>query len=513
VRRAGGHRPVAVTVGPVPPLGRVIHKARPTHRFTQRGARAPGGLGYVRVVGVAEPGAVLGVGVDKTAHVNCRAVASQEEHVDGCTGGMWRNIGRRDEPAGKTAQALHRLVRVDVCQPTQLAVEDSCLDGGLSPPLVQGQGVVRRQQLRGVHQPISDAASHPARTRVPVPVLALGGGDHAARVDQILPAVLDRHVADTSVAHQHYFWSAVQHCCIVPNSNRQQHPPKSPRHALSRREVRVIAPWHTVRTVLIATDLDGTLVPDGSTSVSAYTAGVLKQVDHAGIPVVFVTGRPLRWMDPFWPHVGQHGLAVVSNGAITFDVHGREVVTMAGIEPALGLDITAAITDAVPGATFAIECLDGIRQDPDFIDRYRVPDGSPRGPLAEIWDAPAVKLLVRHETLGHGEFRDRVIAAVGELAHATWSAPGLVEISCAGVTKASALVALCARLGIASSDVVAFGDMPNDIPMLAWAGTSYAMASAHESVHAVADRIAPPCEDEGVAHVLDTLLGNPGCSD
>jgi hypothetical protein len=74
------------------------------------------------------------------------------------------------------------------------------------------------------------------------------------------------------------------------------------------------------------------------------------------------------------------------------------------------------------------------------------------------------------------------------------------------VTKASALVGLCERLGVAQADVVAFGDMPNDIPMLGWAGTSYAMANAHESVREVADHVAPPCAEEGVAQVLAGLL-------
>ncbi len=259
--------------------------------------------------------------------------------------------------------------------------------------------------------------------------------------------------------------------------------------------------------MLIATDLDGTLVPNAGTSVRPYTAEVLGRVDDAGIPVVFVTGRPLRWMETLWPHIGKHGLAVVSNGAVTYNVHEGEVVTTTGIEPTLGLEIAAAISGAVPGSTFAVEALDGIRQDPDFIERHRAPAGSRRGPLADIWDRPAVKLLVRHETLDHDEFRDRVTAAVGDLANATWSVRGLVEISASGVTKASALAGLCASLGIAASDVVAFGDMPNDIPMLEWAGTSYAVANAHESVLAVADHVAPPCAEEGVAQVLEARLG------
>ena len=258
--------------------------------------------------------------------------------------------------------------------------------------------------------------------------------------------------------------------------------------------------------MLVATDLDGTLVPNDSTSVPPYTAEVLRSADAAGVPIVFVTARPLRWMDPLWQYVGRHGLAIVSNGAITYDVHAREVLTVTGLEADHGLDVVAAISAAVPGSAFAIECVDGIRLDPAYDEPYPVPDGSPRGPMAEVWDRPAVKLLVRHPERADDAFREAVTVAVGDLATATWSGPGLVEVSAAGVTKASALVGLCERLGVSRDDVVAFGDMPNDIPMLTWAGTSYAMANAHESVREIADHVAPPCADEGVARVLAGLL-------
>lgn len=258
--------------------------------------------------------------------------------------------------------------------------------------------------------------------------------------------------------------------------------------------------------MLIATDLDGTLVPPGSTAPGGLTADVLARVDAADVPVVFVTARPLRWMDGFWPHVGRHGMAIVSNGAIVYDVHRRRVRSLTGIDPAVGLEVVAAVTEAVPGTAFAVECVDGLRLDPGFVERHAVPEGTRRGPLTEVWDAPAVKLLVRHEELDAEEFRERVTAAVGDAATATWTLPGLVEISAAGVTKASALVELCAALGVVAEDVVAFGDMPNDLPMLAWAGTSYAMADAHESVIAAADHVAPPCEEHGVAQVLERLV-------
>ena len=83
----------------------------------------------------------------------------------------------------------------------------------------------------------------------------------------------------------------------------------------------------------------------------------------------------------------------------------------------------------------------------------------------------------------------------------------LLEISAAGVTKASTLALVCERLGVDRTDVVAFGDMPNDVAMLAWAGRSFAMANAHGSVVETADEVAPSNDDDGVAATLERLFG------
>jgi hydroxymethylpyrimidine pyrophosphatase-like HAD family hydrolase len=54
--------------------------------------------------------------------------------------------------------------------------------------------------------------------------------------------------------------------------------------------------------------------------------------------------------------------------------------------------------------------------------------------------------------------------------------------------------------------MLAFGDMPNDLPMLAWAGTPYAMANAHASVLAAVELHAPSNDEDGVASVLAGLF-------
>jgi hydroxymethylpyrimidine pyrophosphatase-like HAD family hydrolase len=260
------------------------------------------------------------------------------------------------------------------------------------------------------------------------------------------------------------------------------------------------------RPALIATDLDGTLLRTDGT-VSEATRRVLAAVEDAGVPVVFVTGRPLRWMELLWELVGAHGVAIVSNGAVLYDVARGVVRRVDGLEPEPGLALVEALRAVVPGALFAVECLDGLRSEPGFADPHRVPKGSPVGPLEDVWDEPAVKLLLRHAETDADQLHERVVAAVGDRGVATWSMAGLVEISAPGVTKAATLARLCAELGIAADDVVAFGDMPNDLAMLTWAGTSYAVANAHPAVLAAADHRTDANDDDGVARQVARLVG------
>jgi HAD superfamily hydrolase (TIGR01484 family) len=261
------------------------------------------------------------------------------------------------------------------------------------------------------------------------------------------------------------------------------------------------------RPRLVATDLDGTLVRNDGT-VSAYTQGVLAALDDQDVPVVFVTGRPLRWAEAVFDHVGRHGLAVISNGALVWDVAARAPVLTRTIDPVVGVEVCDLVRAAVPGSAFAVETIDGIALEPEFRERHPVPEGARRGAIADLFQEPALKVLARHEELGYQEFWDRAAAAIGDRAVITWSsASSLLEISAAGVTKATTLAVLAQQLGVDPADVVAFGDMPNDIDMLTWAGTSYAMADAHPTVRDAADHVAPANDEDGVASVLSAIYG------
>jgi Cof subfamily protein (haloacid dehalogenase superfamily) len=260
----------------------------------------------------------------------------------------------------------------------------------------------------------------------------------------------------------------------------------------------------TVR--LVATDLDGTLVHSDGT-ITSRSRAALTAAEVAGIDVVFVTGRPLRWAEDVFEHVGGHGFAIVSNGALVWDVTRSVPALERPIPVETMAEVAALLRARVPGSHFAVETIEGIALESGFLERYPVPDETVRGSFEEIARVPAYKLLVRHEELGPQEFWDVAEEVVGHLVETVWSSTTtLLEMSALGVTKASTLEKFCAERGIAAAEVVAFGDMPNDIAMLAWAGTSYAMANAHPTVQAIATRLAPANDEDGVAQVIESIL-------
>jgi hydroxymethylpyrimidine pyrophosphatase-like HAD family hydrolase len=258
---------------------------------------------------------------------------------------------------------------------------------------------------------------------------------------------------------------------------------------------------------LIATDLDGTLLrPDGS--VSERTRRALSALADAGIELVFVTARPPRWVDYLADVAGAHGTVLCVNGAFVYDVLRRTVVQAHCMPPATVRAIAADLRRALPGVGFAAELPSGIRLEREYpaIHLEDLPPESAYGPVEEI-DEPVGKLLARSLQVPDAEFLRCVAEIVGSRALVSYSGEkGLAEIGPVGVTKASTLVDWCTSRGFSSSDVWAFGDMPNDLPMLAWADVSFAVANAHPDVLAAASYSCLSNADDGVAQVIESLI-------
>lgn len=256
---------------------------------------------------------------------------------------------------------------------------------------------------------------------------------------------------------------------------------------------------------VVATDLDGTVVRSDGT-ISVRTRRALEAVAEAGGMVVLVTGRPPRWLRGIADATGHHGLAICANGAIVWDLHDERVVSSYPIDVDTVRDIASSLRMQIPELGFAIESVDApFGHEPHYRPRIGTDDQTLVAELEALLSQPVAKLLARHEGLTADELLARARAVVTEeiatLTHS--SRDGLLEISAAGVTKASTLTAVCAEHGYGPADVIAFGDMPNDLPMLAWAGHSVAVGNAHPEVLHAVDEVTASNDADGVAQVLE----------
>ncbi|HEY9438715.1 MAG TPA: Cof-type HAD-IIB family hydrolase [Streptomyces sp.] len=266
-------------------------------------------------------------------------------------------------------------------------------------------------------------------------------------------------------------------------------------------------------TRLIATDLDGTLLRDDKT-LSDRTIAALAAAEEAGIEVFFVTGRPARWMDVVSDYVHGHGMAICANGAAVADLHadGR-LIRVFPLERDAALAVVHTLRAVAPGTSFAVELTTGIHYEPVY-PPFHLDPGATVAVAEKLLSenppgsgAPILKVLAHHAELAPDDFLALARTAAGGRASFTRSSPSaLLEISGTGVSKARTLAACCAERGISPAEVVAFGDMPNDVEMLRWAGASYAMGNAHPAAVAAANGVTATNNEDGVAAVIERIL-------
>jgi hydroxymethylpyrimidine pyrophosphatase-like HAD family hydrolase len=262
-----------------------------------------------------------------------------------------------------------------------------------------------------------------------------------------------------------------------------------------------------LRPRLIATDLDGTIVNhDGS--VSERTLAVFGRALDSGVRIVFVTGRPPRWMHEIATVTGHRGVGICANGAYVYDMTSETVLETFAMSAHAARDAVRRVRDVLPDSAFGMESLAGFAHEAAYLPRWNPEPLLGVGDIESFLTDSVAKLLVRSD----GTPGDDMLAAAApvldglvEVTHSNVN-DSLLELSALGVNKATTTARLADEWGIAASEVVAFGDMPNDVELLRWAGRGYAVGNAHPLALDAADEHAPSIDDDGVAQVLERLL-------
>ena len=262
---------------------------------------------------------------------------------------------------------------------------------------------------------------------------------------------------------------------------------------------------------LIATDVDGTLL-DEDELVTPRTRAAVRAAVEAGATFVLATGRPPRWIAPVVDGLGMAPMAVCANGAVIYDPATDRIVSTRTLAPEVLGELAEIVTRVLPGAGLAVERVGASAHDaatPQFVSSpgyehaWLNPDNTEVS-VEDLLSAPAVKLLIRMPGARSADMAAELLKHVGLQGDITYSTNnGLLEVLPLGISKATGVAELAAPLGLTAADVVTFGDMPNDVPMLSWAGRGVAMGNAHAEAVAAADEVTVTNAEDGVARVLE----------
>jgi Cof subfamily protein (haloacid dehalogenase superfamily) len=270
------------------------------------------------------------------------------------------------------------------------------------------------------------------------------------------------------------------------------------------------------RPKLVASDLDGTLL-DADGLVTPRTRAALEACWEAGIPVVGVTGRGPRLLETVKAALDHRGIAVLSQGGFVVDLERDEVLRAVALPRDQAQRVIEQIEQAAGDVVLAVE---EAAEQGQVHARLRVqhgfdwpyPEPSQLLERGEVLPPGAVlKVFLRSATLDQDQLlalaRSVVDPADAELTHAGL---GFIEVLPPGITKASGLQLALDRYGVGFGDVLVFGDMPNDLPMLGAVqeagGRAVAVANAHPSVQALADHGTSGHQVDGVARYLEEVL-------
>lgn len=274
-----------------------------------------------------------------------------------------------------------------------------------------------------------------------------------------------------------------------------------------------VGPW---RPKLVATDLDGTLLASTG-EVSPRTRAAMEACWDAGIPVVGATGRGPRLLETVRVALDGRGVAVLAQGGFVVDLERDEVLRTVGLPRDRAADVIARIEAAAGQLIVAVEEAAeqsrrhaSLRVQNGF--NWPYPEPAQLLPRDQVLPpGPVLKVFLRSAHLDQDELLARAQQALDPSeAEVTHAGLGFIEVLPPGITKATGVQVALERYGVDLADVLVFGDMPNDLPMIeavrGAGGRAVAVANAHPAVRAAAPELTSGNDADGVARFIEAVL-------
>ena len=264
---------------------------------------------------------------------------------------------------------------------------------------------------------------------------------------------------------------------------------------------------------LIAMDLDGTLLNDQGT-VSEENRKALALAREKGVITAACSGRYVENVSLIFMDNGLSGPIIGSNGAQASDVPLGSMIFRHFIAPDKAARIRETLDEMgtnyfIFADRLIVSNLDGAHHHSEISMGSRILSQTQvrftHGPAAV--DEAIGRGIYKFYICNNGELDDtREILAQIPGTVVTRSTPWNLEMMAEGVDKGTGLSELAAWLHIPMSQVMAFGDQENDLPMLLSAGMGVAMGNAEKQVLARAPYQTLPNTEDGVAAFIRKVI-------
>lgn len=253
---------------------------------------------------------------------------------------------------------------------------------------------------------------------------------------------------------------------------------------------------------LIAFDIDGTIV-DAKQRLCEHLKPVVHKLIAKGYMVTLVSARHPQAMLDIANQLGILGEFIALNGS--FITNSKLEVVYSKTFEIEHLVESIKLIDA----NLAINYYHHFDWFVQNLNPYVEIEYQAYGfPYQVIEDSPP-QIINKLTLIGHRDslFEAQEIFAKNNSVNAVFSSHNYLEVMCQSISKFNALKEYASRLGIEPSQIIAFGDGENDIPMLLQVGLGVAMRNAHDIVKQNANDVtAFSCDEAGVARYLENLI-------
>lgn len=262
---------------------------------------------------------------------------------------------------------------------------------------------------------------------------------------------------------------------------------------------------------LFVTDIDGTLIPIGSSTIPAKNIEAVQAMTRAGVKVVIATGRMYRAALPIAAQLGVPVPIIAYNGALIKSSAG-EVLHTHYMDETIVLKLIKFFEERGRHIQIYSDDILYVANKNHYVELY---EASQKVTAVGVgWDGLREHVKDVPKLLSISDNPDELADSMNEIkknfaaqVEVTRSHPMFAEFMSSGVTKAGAIKILADKFGIDNAEILAIGDSENDLAMITSVGCGVAMGNAVPAVKAACPRITDTCDNDGFAKaVYDYVL-------